>query len=176
MDFWVKGRISGYRVRMSRESYDPRWFEWRTARSQRGDKSKVLRMHWLQFKIFFSIKRMTWYKVQFGQGLQVCLKKANPLLKDWNTCNILLIFVYLFGVFSLIWWPHRYRWRAAKFNLFSALMAIERWCLFSVPLLLWHSYPLYPLSVYNSHLRGPVTLTPITEHLAAELSLPVLTT
>ena len=31
-------------------------------------------------------------------------------------------------------------------------------------------------SVYNGHLRGPVTLTPITERLAVELSLPVLTT
>ena len=30
-------------------------------------------------------------------------------------------------------------------------------------------------SVYNSHLRGPVTLTPIAERLAVELSLPFLT-
>ena len=28
-------------------------------------------------------------------------------------------------------------------------------------------------SVYNGHLRGPVTLTPIAERLAVELSLPV---
>ena len=31
-------------------------------------------------------------------------------------------------------------------------------------------------SVYNGHLRGPVTLTPVREHLAVELSLPVFTT
>ena len=31
-------------------------------------------------------------------------------------------------------------------------------------------------SVYNGHLRGPVTLTAIAERLAVELSLPVLTT
>ena len=30
--------------------------------------------------------------------------------------------------------------------------------------------------VYTGHLRGPVTLTPIAERLAVELSLPVSTT
>ena len=30
--------------------------------------------------------------------------------------------------------------------------------------------------VYNGHLRGPVTLTPVAERLAVELSLPVFTT
>ena len=29
-------------------------------------------------------------------------------------------------------------------------------------------------AVYNGHLRGPVTLTPIAERFAMELSLPVL--
>ena len=63
--------------------------------------------------------------------------------------------------------------RATNFDLYSALMAIEQWGFFSVPHLLWHG-----LSVYNGHLRGPVTLThtPIAEHLAMELSLPVFTT
>ena len=31
-------------------------------------------------------------------------------------------------------------------------------------------------SVYNSHLREPLVLTPVAERLAVELSLPVLTT
>ena len=35
---------------------------------------------------------------------------------------------------------------------------------------------LYWSSVYNGHLRGPVTLAPNSERLALELSLPVLTT
>ena len=39
-----------------------------------------------------------------------------------------------------------------------------------VPHLLWHG-----TSFYNGHLRGPVTLTPVAELLAVELSLPVLT-
>ena len=41
---------------------------------------------------------------------------------------------------------------------------------FSVPHLLWRGE-----SVYNGHLRGSVTLTPIAERLAVELSLPVFT-
>ena len=53
----------------------------------------------------------------------------------------------------------------------SALMAIEQWGFFSVLLLLWHG-----TSVYNGHLRGPVTLTPITERLAVDMTLPVFTT
>ena len=31
-------------------------------------------------------------------------------------------------------------------------------------------------TVYNGHLRGPLTLTPMTERLAVELSLPVFST
>ena len=61
--------------------------------------------------------------------------------------------------------------KGCKFELCSALMAIEQWKLLSVAHLLWHG-----ISVYNGHLRGPVTLTPIAEHLAVELSLPVFTT
>ena len=73
--------------------------------------------------------------------------------------------------FSLIWTRHHYRWRAANFDLYSALMAIEQWGFFSVPHLLWHG-----ASIYNGHLRGPVTLTPVAERLAVELSLTVFTT
>ena len=57
----------------------------------------------------------------------------------------------------------------ANFDLCSVLMAIEPWGFFSVPHLLWHG-----ASVYDGHLRGPVTLTPIAERFALELSLPVL--
>ena len=69
---------------------------------------------------------------------------------------------------SLIRRRHHCRWRAANFDLCSALMAIKEWGFFSVPHLLWHG-----ASVYNDHLRGPVTLTPIAELVAVELSLPV---
>ena len=59
----------------------------------------------------------------------------------------------------------------ANFDLCSVLMAIEPWGFFSVPHLLWHG-----ASVYDGHLRGPVTLAPISERLAVQLSLPVFTT
>ena len=56
-----------------------------------------------------------------------------------------------------------------KFHLCSALMVIEQWEFFQVQHLLWHGPTLY-----NRQLRGPVTLTPVAERLAEELSLPVL--
>ena len=45
---------------------------------------------------------------------------------------------------------------------------IEQWGFFSVSHLLRHE-----VSVYNGHLRGPVTLTTIAKPVAVELSLPV---
>ena len=55
--------------------------------------------------------------------------------------------------FSLIWRCYHCRRSAANFDLCSALMAIEQWGFLSVPHLLW-----YGASVYNGHLRRPVTL------------------
>ena len=46
------------------------------------------------------------------------------------------IFIPLYN-FSLIWKRNHYRWRAANFDLISALMAIDKWRFFSVPHLLW---------------------------------------
>ena len=60
--------------------------------------------------------------------------------------------------FSLIWRRHHYGYRTAKFDLNSTLLAIEQWELFCVSHLLWNG-----ASVYNGHLRGSVTLTPIVE-------------
>ena len=53
--------------------------------------------------------------------------------------------------------------------MLAALMAIEQWGFFSVPHLFWHG-----ASVYDSHLRGPLTLRPFAERLVVELSLPDL--
>ena len=57
-----------------------------------------------------------------------------------------------------------------KIDQYSTLMVIEQWGFFSVPHELWHR-----ASVYNGHLRGPLTLTPNAERLATVLSLLVLT-
>ena len=78
-----------------------------------------------------------------------------------------LVFVPLEN-FLLVWRRHHYRGRATNFDLISVLMVIEQWGFFNVPHLLWHKPTLY-----NCHLRGPVTLTPVAERLAVELSLPV---
>ena len=67
--------------------------------------------------------------------------------------------------FSLIWRRHHCRWRAANFDLCSALMAIEQWGFFSFPHLLWHG-----AFVHYGHHRGPMTLTPIADRLTVELS------
>ena len=95
---------------------------------------------------------------------------------DWSVLErsvipLWWILVSLFGVccpplriFVLIW-----RWRAAKFDICSALMAIEQWGFFSVQL--WQG-----TSVNNVHLRGPMALKPVAERLVVWLSLPVLTT
>ena len=72
---------------------------------------------------------------------------------------------------SLIYRRHHYRWRATNFDLCSAPMVIKQWGFFSVPHLLRHG-----ASVYNGHLRGPVTFTPIAVPLAVELLQPVFTT
>ena len=73
-----------------------------------------------------------------------------------------------FENFSLIWRHHHCWWRAANFDLCLALMAIEQWGFFSMPHLLLHR-----AYVYNGHLQGLVTLTPIAQRLAVELSQPV---
>ena len=69
-------------------------------------------------------------------------------------CFCLLGFYVPLENFSLIWGRHHYRWRAANFELYSALMAIEHWRFFSIPRLLWHG-----TSIYKGHFRVPVTHT-----------------
>ena len=61
--------------------------------------------------------------------------------------------------FSLIWRSHHYRWRAANFDLCSALMAIEQWEFFSVSHLLWHGHPFIIIiseDPWHSHLLSSV--------------------
>ena len=72
------------------------------------------------------------------------------ILRRFYYYFVCLRFIVPVENFSLIWRRHHYRWRAANFDLCSALMAIEQWGFFSVPHLLWHG-----TFVYNGHLRGP---------------------
>ena len=95
-----------------------------------------------------------------------------------------IIFALPFGLFVCLFWVFRptraffthletspLLVKGCKFWPMLGTHAIERWGFFGVPYLLWHG-----ASVYNGHLQGPVTLTPIAEHLAVELSLPVFMT
>ena len=75
--------------------------------------------------------------------------------------------VCVFGVyrptrefFTHLWVRHLCRWKATNFDLSSEVSL-------TCPL---RQGP----TVYNGHLRGPVTLTHVTERLVGELSLPVL--
>ena len=114
------------------------------------------------------------------------MQKFDELIKHFNCCKLynffliytksIFLFVFCFGflipleIFYFIWKRHHCRWRTAKFDLCSAFLAIKQWGLISLTHLLWHG-----ASVYNSHLWGPVTLTPIAERLEVDLSLPVFT-
>ena len=88
-------------------------------------------------------------------------------------CLIFCLFVFWvpLDMLSIIWRHHNYRWRAPNFELYYALLATRHWGFFSVPYLPW-----YRGSVYNGHLQGLVTVTPIAERFPLKLLLPVLTT
>ena len=99
-------------------------------------------------------------------AIHVC--KSNLLKTNCNTNSsnplsfyFCLEFIILLEICSLKWRHHHCRWRAANIDLCSALMAIEQWGFFNVPHLLRHGP-----TVYNDHLRGPVTLIPVAERLA----------
>ena len=130
--------------------------------------------------VFYQSQRV-WTKLyaKFFYAKEFCELNHGQLLYLLFVCSFVCSFVCLFvrlfvclfvwyrstREYSLIWRRHHFRWRAENFDLSSALMAIEQWGFFNVPHLIWHG-----ASVYNSHLRGPVTLSPITERLAVELS------
>ena len=57
--------------------------------------------------------------------------------------------------YVLVWRRHHYHWMGTNFDQYSALMAIKQWGFLSLPHLMWRG-----ISVYNGHLRGPVTPTP----------------
>ena len=101
--------------------------------------------------------------------LEVCLiyrKKINEVVEFHLTFFALhprvhdlidfVLFCFEFFVpfenFSLIWRRHHCRWRAA--NFLPMLGTNGHWGFLNMPHLLWHG-----TSVYNGHLRGPMTHT-----------------
>ena len=87
---------------------------------------------------------------------------SNALKLEQFLCLIKHFFVCLWNIVPL-----------ENFGLMLGIhtMAIEQWGFFNVSHLLWHD-----ASISNCNLREPMTLTPVTERLAVELSLPFFTT
>ena len=116
---------------------------------------------------------MTWIYTSINSGKR-SLNSNVPFRLHLEAFVCLVFFICLEFFFPLenfshIWRRHHYRWKAANFDLYLALMAIEQWGFFSVPQLLWQG-----TSVYDP--RGPEPLTLNAERLTVELSLPVFTT
>ena len=108
---------------------------------------------------------LAWLSTKEFSGSNSSTQNMKTTKKGWKMEQSTdVVFVTLVGI-PIIWRPHRYRWRAANFDIFSALMAIEQGGFFSVPHLQWHG-----TSVYRVHFEG-TWHTPI-----AERSLPVLVT
>ena len=91
--------------------------------------------------------------------IKISLSLKNTLLND-----TIIAFLSVCGLSShlkpenssLVWRRHHIQWRAANFNKYSALMAIEQWGFFNVPHLLRHGP-----TVYNvHHLQGYSHLLP----------------
>ena len=89
----------------------------------------------------------------------------------------LLVFLFVLGFFisiqnfSLTWRRHYYHE-----GLKILTYAQHSWPLSSEGSLACHIYCDTQASIYNDHVYGPVTLAPIADYLAVELSLPVFTT
>ena len=127
-------------------------------------------MHFARFSSFILKQFLCVFHLLARQIIDKC--QSSTYIQN---CDVYLFVCLGFFVtlqnFTLVWRRHQYRWRATNFYPYSALMAIEHWGFFSVLHLVWHGPTLS-----NGHLRGPVTLTPVAERLAVELSLTVLTT
>ena len=81
------------------------------------------------------------------------------ILTHAGMVKFVCLYVYLQFIvplenFSLIWRRHHCRWRAADFDLCSALIAIEQWGFFNVPH--WHGPTLFIMVIsedpWHSHL------------------------
>ena len=97
--------------------------------------------------------------------------------RNFDACPIsgfdIVLFVCLFVCLFRIFLSFGYVTIAGE-GLQILTFARHSWLLSSEGSLACHTY--CDASVYNGHLRGPVTLTPFAEPLAAELALPVFKT
>ena len=140
-------------------------------------KLRVIIVQWSTRRTIYSVTYISYYQTFILLRIELCNSIHVHYVTNEIWCLICL-FVCLFFVplknFSLIWRRHYWRWRAANFDLCSALMAIKQWVFFSMPHL--HVYCDTRPGFSWSHPIWLVTFTPFTKCLGVELSLPVLTT
>ena len=125
----------------------------------------VLIVYDLLIPFTFYLRFCCWILFYFLVFLSLWFTNINSLINilriPISTGNVCLGFFVPRENFSIIWRREHYRWRAAIFDLCFVLMAIEQWGFFSVPHLLLHW-----TSVFNGHIRAPVTLTPIAKRFS----------
>ena len=137
------------------------WAFWtHTLCPQRSSKWLVYMVHVLNVVPYHN---MNWADMQLTTDERISQKGVKA--KSTFVC---VGFLVPLENFSLIWRRHHCLWRAR--NLTNARHS-GPWGFLNVPQHLWHG-----LYVYDGHLRGSSTLTPIAERIAVELSLPVFTT
>ena len=124
----------------------------------------------MKYILYTEILLAMWTKPKCRISTTLCAMPQCHVVVSFFVCFVYVEFIVPLENFSLIWRRNHCRWWAANFELCSALMDFEQWGFFNVQHLLLHRPPLY-----NGHLRGSVTLTPVTERLAVELPLLVFT-
>ena len=92
------------------------------------------------------------------------VQKDSNFSTNKRPCLVGLLFFFFVPLenFSLIWDVAITGEGLQFFYLYSSLTAMEQRGSLNMP------------TLYNDHLRGPVTLPPVAERLAVGLSLPVL--
>ena len=121
--------------------------------------SKVLNLSFKRnvracFVLFASLISMKMILPNISQFLVILQKSRFSFL------FFLEVVVYNSRFFSIILRRHHCRWRAEEFHLGTALIVIEPWGIFSLPIILRHG-----AFVHKGRLRYPVTFTSIAEHL-----------
>ena len=97
--------------------------------------------------------------------LMLWLKLTHQFCRTFDLFVVVVVFFVPIKNFSLRRRHHHYQWRATNIDLYSALIAIEKWGFFNM-IHLWQG-----ATLHNGHLREYVTLVPVAERLAVELRM-----
>ena len=116
------------------------WYQWRVIVEMQMSDLRRVRKRSEKLKFVYQNK----FTLQGFYASRLDISFSCICNVSWNDeC----LFVCLLGIsvpleqFSLMLRRHHYRWGAANFDLFSALMTIEQLGFFSLSHLLWHATP-----------------------------------